>query len=184
MPLPSFLQRFRSGAHSPVHQAPPLSPADIEAARVRARRRMIGMAVRLRSVKCDDGEELYFYTREALGEWVSSFPGRVFFHYGGRYDVFFLPRPSNIALSGSGILRAQIGRASVCDTWFLFQMSLAKIGKAVGLAKFDDKSNRIAELTDDEIAEHCMNDVAILHRALTQHQKWCLAKSHPAPRWQ
>ncbi len=45
MPLPSFLQRFRPGAHSRVHQAPPLSPADIEAARVRARRRMIGMAV-------------------------------------------------------------------------------------------------------------------------------------------
>lgn len=45
MPLPSFLQRFRSGAQAPVSQVQPLSPADVELARVRARRRMIGMAV-------------------------------------------------------------------------------------------------------------------------------------------
>lgn len=45
MPLPSFLQRFRSGAQTPAPQVQPLSPADIEQARVRARRRMIGMAV-------------------------------------------------------------------------------------------------------------------------------------------
>ncbi len=45
MPLPSFFQRFRSGAQAPAPQVQPLSPADIEQARVRARRRMIGMAV-------------------------------------------------------------------------------------------------------------------------------------------
>lgn len=45
MPLPSFFQRFRSGAQTPAPQVQPLSPADIEQARVRARRRMIGMAV-------------------------------------------------------------------------------------------------------------------------------------------
>lgn len=45
MPLPSFLQRFRSGAQTPAPQVQPLSPADIEQARIRARRRMIGMAV-------------------------------------------------------------------------------------------------------------------------------------------
>ncbi|HET6787820.1 MAG TPA: SPOR domain-containing protein [Aquabacterium sp.] len=43
MPLPNFLQRFRSGA--PVPPPAPLSSADIEQARIRARRRMIGMAV-------------------------------------------------------------------------------------------------------------------------------------------
>lgn len=45
MPLPSFFQRFRSGAQTSAPQVQPLSPADIEQARVRARRRMIGMAV-------------------------------------------------------------------------------------------------------------------------------------------
>jgi DedD protein len=45
MPLPSFFQRFRSGAQTPAPQVQPLSPADIEQARIRARRRMIGMAV-------------------------------------------------------------------------------------------------------------------------------------------
>lgn len=45
MPLPQFLQRFRPGASEPLAQAPTLSEADIEQARVKARRRMIGMAV-------------------------------------------------------------------------------------------------------------------------------------------
>ena len=45
MPLPSFLQRVRSGATAPAPQAQPMSDADIEQARVKARRRMIGMAV-------------------------------------------------------------------------------------------------------------------------------------------
>lgn len=44
MPLPSFLQRFRPGTPGATPQSP-LSPVDIEAARVKARRRMIGMAV-------------------------------------------------------------------------------------------------------------------------------------------
>lgn len=45
MPLPSFLQRFTRRDAGPSVQAQPLSPSDIEQARVRARRRMIGMAV-------------------------------------------------------------------------------------------------------------------------------------------
>jgi DedD protein len=45
MPLPQFLQRFRPGATESLAQAPTLSEADIEQARVQARRRMIGMAV-------------------------------------------------------------------------------------------------------------------------------------------
>jgi DedD protein len=44
MPLPSFLQRFRRDATS-VSDAVPLSTSDVEAARVRARRRLIGMVV-------------------------------------------------------------------------------------------------------------------------------------------
>ena len=45
MPLPSFLQRFRQRAQEPVSGAVPMSSADIEQARVRARRRLVGMVV-------------------------------------------------------------------------------------------------------------------------------------------
>jgi len=47
MPLPSFLQRLRGKATSAPSEAeqPPLSASDVEAARVRARRRLIGMVV-------------------------------------------------------------------------------------------------------------------------------------------
>lgn len=135
------------------------------------------------AVVMDDGEELVFYTRDGLAEWVNQFAGKVFFHYGGRYDVFFLDRPSSVALSGSGILRAQIGRAAVCDTWFLFQMSLAKIGKAVGMAKFDGKSTAIETLTLAETVEHCLNDTRILAKALHAHCAWCMARPHASPRW-
>ncbi len=46
MPLPSFLQRFRRQASSEsATDATSLSPASVEEARVRARRRLIGMAV-------------------------------------------------------------------------------------------------------------------------------------------
>lgn len=47
MPLPSFLQRFRRDAarSTSVSDATPLSSSDVEATRVRARRRLIGMVV-------------------------------------------------------------------------------------------------------------------------------------------
>lgn len=47
MPLPSFLQRFRRqpAARQAAAEALPASAMDVEAARVRARRRLIGMAV-------------------------------------------------------------------------------------------------------------------------------------------
>jgi DedD protein len=47
MPLPSFLQRLRQGAADTksVADAVPLSQADIEATRTRARRRLVGMVV-------------------------------------------------------------------------------------------------------------------------------------------
>src|SRR5690606_1436114 len=45
MPLPSFFQRFTRRDTGPSVQAPPLSQTEIDQVRVRARRRMIGMAV-------------------------------------------------------------------------------------------------------------------------------------------
>lgn len=44
MPLPSFLERFRRGSAA-TPDAVPLSSSDVEALRVRARRRLIGMVV-------------------------------------------------------------------------------------------------------------------------------------------
>lgn len=45
MPLPSFLQRLRQRSAPSVADVSPLSSADIEVARVRARRRLVGMVV-------------------------------------------------------------------------------------------------------------------------------------------
>ncbi|MBC7702311.1 SPOR domain-containing protein [Aquabacterium sp.] len=45
MSLPLFLQRLRQQSAPPVADASPLSSADIEVARVRARRRLVGMVV-------------------------------------------------------------------------------------------------------------------------------------------
>lgn len=45
MPLPSFLERFRRGPSSATSDAVPMSSSDVEAMRVRARRRLIGMVV-------------------------------------------------------------------------------------------------------------------------------------------
>lgn len=45
MPLPLFLQRLRQRSTPSVADASPLSSADVEVARVRARRRLVGMVV-------------------------------------------------------------------------------------------------------------------------------------------
>lgn len=45
MPLPTFLQRLRQRSAPSVADVSPLSSADIEVARVRARRRLVGMVV-------------------------------------------------------------------------------------------------------------------------------------------
>jgi len=127
------------------------------------------------AVRCD--------TAAALSQEVERFKGRVFAHYGGRYDFFFLDEPSTVALSGSGILRAQLGQASLYDSWFLFQMALAKVGKAVGHLKHEGKSDRIEELTVDETAEHCRNDCEVLRIALLKHRQWCREMPHDEPRW-
>lgn len=130
-----------------------------------------------------DGDAVRCDTAEQLSAECSRFPGRVFAHYGGRYDFFFLDEPAAVTLSGSGILRAQLGAASLYDSWFLFQMSLAKVGKAVGHAKFEGKSDRIEQLTDAEVAEHCRNDCEVLRVALLKHREWCRALPVDEPRW-
>ncbi len=127
-------------------------------------------------VKCETPAQL---TRE-----VESFQGRVFAHYGGRYDFFFLDEPKTLTLSGSGILRAQLGRATLYDSWFLFQMSLLKLGKAVGgKQKHEGKSDAIQHLSDAETAEHCLNDCHVLMQGLNSHREWCSNRGHESPRW-
>lgn len=130
-----------------------------------------------------DGDAVRCDTPERLAHEVMRFQGRVFAHYGGRYDFFFLPEPSSIALSGSGILRAQLGKAQMYDSWFLFQMKLAQLGKAVGVEKYEGKSDHIADLSDDETADHCLNDCRVLVAGLQSHREWCANLGHEKPRW-
>jgi len=108
---------------------------------------------------------------------------RIYMHFGGRYDMFFLPPLQQIILSGSGILKAQHGQASVYDSWFTFQMALKKIGKAIGKLKLEGRSNRMEELTDAEAAEQALNDAEILALALKLHRAWVASFPHPDPRW-
>lgn len=129
------------------------------------------------------GDEVRCDTAAKLSAEVARFPGRVFAHYGGRYDFFFLEEPSALTLSGSGILRAQLGKASLYDSWFLFQMPLAKLGKSVGKLKWEGKSNDIASLTTDETAAHCLNDCHVLMAGLKSHREWCANRGHEEPRW-
>jgi hypothetical protein len=130
-----------------------------------------------------EGDETRCATAAHLSAVIESFPGRVFFHFGGRYDFFFLSEPKTVALSGSGILRAQLGRASLYDSWYLFQMSLAKLGKAVGTLKFEGKSDAIETLTLDEAYAHCRQDCEVLRQALLKHRTWCASRPHESPRW-
>jgi hypothetical protein len=130
-----------------------------------------------------EGDEEIFRSKDALGEGIAKLKRRVYGHYAGRYDFFFLPPLTNLCLSGSGILRANHGAAQLYDSWFLLQMSLAKIGKAVGMKKFEGKSDNINALSDAEVEEHCLNDTKILVKALHMHRAWCAQFEHPAPRW-
>lgn len=130
-----------------------------------------------------EGDEVRCNTPAQLNAEVKRFQGRVFAHYGGRYDFFFLEEPTTAALSGSGILRAQLGKASLYDSWFLFQMSLKKVGEAVGHAKWEGKSDNIEALTDDETAAHCLNDCHVLRIGLERHREWCATRGHEKPRW-
>lgn len=138
---------------------------------------------RCAAVVTSEGDEEVYRSQEALGEGIAKLKRRVYGHYAGRYDFFFLPPLTNLCLSGSGILRANHGTAQLYDSWFLLQMSLAKIGKAVGMLKFEGKSDRIEELSDEETEEHCLNDTRILVKALRMHREWCSKFEHPSPRW-
>lgn len=129
------------------------------------------------------GNAQLYDSPEALSARIETFKGRVFAHYGGRYDFFFLRQPRAITMSGSGILRAQLGTASLYDSWYLFQMSLAKLGKSVGELKLEGKSDRIHELTDAEVREHVTQDCNVLRVALLKHRLWCAERPHDEKRW-
>lgn len=131
-----------------------------------------------------EGDVEGFHSQSAIADRLKTMQRRCYAHFGGRYDFFFLPSVQQVVLSGSGILKARHGQASLYDSWFLFQMKLAKIGKAVGLEKYANKSDRVEELSDAELMEHCINDCRVLARALTLHREWCASFKHPSnPRW-
>lgn len=130
-----------------------------------------------------EGDVDRFYTQEGLQKGLAKYNRRCYAHFGGKYDFFFLPPLNQIVLSGAGILKAKHGEASLYDSFMLFQMSLAKIGKAVGVEKYENKSNRVEELSLEETMEHCVQDCRVLAAALAQHQAWCGKFPHPQPRW-
>lgn len=131
----------------------------------------------------DKGDTETFYTRDGLADFIKRQRCRAYAHYGGHYDFFFLPKPTQIILSGSGILKARLGAAQLYDSWFLFQMSLKKLGQAVGRAKYEGKSDRIEQLTLEEQTDHCLNDCWVLATGLQQNREWVARFPHPSPRW-
>lgn len=138
---------------------------------------------RLAAVATDDGERHVFHDRRAWATWLRKFDGRVVMHYGGRFDFLFLPPLTSIVMSGSGILSAQHGAARLYDSWFLFQMSLARIGKAIGHQKMDVDRGRIEDLTAKECADYCVDDCEILLEALQNHRSWAAAQRPWDPKW-
>jgi hypothetical protein len=123
-----------------------------------------------------DGDSESVTTLERLGQLVRAFQGRVWGHYLGRYDVFFLPPPNLVVLSGSAVVRAQLGRAQLHDSWELFRVPLAELGRHVGRPKLAGLSESMNDATDAEAAKHAENDTAILHEALADQLSWWRAQ--------
>lgn len=138
---------------------------------------------RVGSIRTSEGDRESYFTVDRWEKRIRQLRRRVFLHYGGRYDFFFFPPLQSICLSGSGILRAQHGQARLYDSFFLMQMSLEKIGKSVGIEKFKGKSDRVEELSDDELRLHCENDCEVLWKAIHDHQAFCATLPHEKPRW-
>lgn len=120
-----------------------------------------------------NGEAQTHQTLDGLQQWVEAYDGRVWAHNGGLYDFSFLRGKDEVLLAGARVLRAKLGRARLCDSYPLFQMSLKKAGKAVGLEKLEVDASRLSELTFAEQEEYCQRDCAVLVEALQAHRVFC-----------
>jgi hypothetical protein len=131
----------------------------------------------------EDGEPRVHETRGGLADHLRAQSARAIAHYGGHYDFYFLPPLQQIVMSGSGILKARLGRAVLYDSWYKFQMPLAKIGRATGVRKLEGRSDRMEELTPAEREEQCVQDCRVLLSGELAHREWVAAFEHPEPRW-
>ncbi len=118
--------------------------------------------------KREDGECVIFRGKACLAQFADHIEKNreiYYGHYAGGYDTPLLMnywRPEKIVLTGSTILSAEgRGGLSMRDTYPFWLASLAKIGEALGLPKFDIDRSQIERLTQQELEDYCMRDVDV-----------------------
>lgn len=102
---------------------------------------------------------------ERMWEHMAHARGTYCAHYGGGFDVPLLlnvHRIKKIILTGSNILTAEESRdLKLRDTFPWFLCSLAKVGKAIGMEKWDVDRSNIAIMSQKEMADYCERDATI-----------------------
>lgn len=121
-------------------------------------------------------------------EWVKRQGMRapVFAHYGGIFDWIHLMPLQSVTLVDGKIQSGMIGGTWCHDDARLMPDGLAKIGRWLGLQKFENRSDRISELTEKEIEEHGERDARITLGAMGAHLEWIQSIPLPSsvePRW-
>lgn len=127
----------------------------------------------------EDGETVMFRGSSCLAHFhsfIEKNPEIYFAHYGGGYDVPLLLnywRPEKIVMTGSTILSAE-GRKglSMRDTFPFWLASLAKIGDAIGVPKYDIDRSQIERLSQQELEDYCARDVVVLRDAMVHCREW------------
>lgn len=115
----------------------------------------------------EDGEQIHFAGPSCMAQWVAFVeknPEIYYAHFGGGYDVPLMLnywRPEKIVITGSIILVADGGGASMRDTYPYWLASAAKIGDAIGLPKIDIDRAQTERLSFAELLEYCRRDVKI-----------------------
>lgn len=128
------------------------------------------------------GEKEVAYSLPELQRMVERTPGNLWAHSGGTYDFLFLSGKDEVILSGSRVLRAKVGKARLCDSFPLMQMSLEKVGQAVGVHKTKVDRTRLDELSTQEVEDYCAQDCQVLLAALKAHRDFIETVPHPHPR--
>jgi hypothetical protein len=135
--------------------------------------------------QCEDGDEHIFRGEQAaaqLGAFMREVGGTWIAHAGGIFDHLLVFRdtswPREVILAGSSILQARDHarrkRPALIwrDSYPRWNMSLAKVGKAIGLPKLEVDRARIDALTPAEVETYCRRDVEIVRRAWMLEDEW------------
>ncbi len=123
--------------------------------------------------KREDGETITFRGDTCLAHFADFIEKNLeiyYAHYGGGYDVPLLLnywRPEKIVMTGSTILSAEgRGGLSMRDTHPYWLASLAKVGEAIGVEKYDIDRSQIERLSQQELEDYCMRDVDVLRSGM------------------